>query len=262
MFRTPTASVPKFCLIAGLLATALALSTESALAAVQAAQLQRIQQAYDIGELDSLEQLSRELGAQREPDAATRLAAGLADYRLASAAQRDAKREAARIEAAIARAEKTLAFFNEAAGAALPAEQQAEGLALLASVWGLHIGMSPVQGMVLGPKAAAAVQKAVKLAPQNPRVELARGIQLMFMPPMFGGDRQEALRAFERVATLIPAAEASAANWGLADAWIWRGLAQDGLKQPGEARAAFQQALRVAPENRWAQHLLAQAAKP
>jgi tetratricopeptide (TPR) repeat protein len=219
----------------------------------------RIKSAADRADIDGLEQVVRELDAQRVKDGATLLAASVADYRIATVAQRDRKHDAARIDAAIERAESRLTTLTDrdASSPDAPSPRlRAEGLALLASVWGLHIRMHPVQGPFLGLKASRALAQAHAMAPNDPRVRLAQGLHALHVPPVFGGDLQQALVTFEQVATLIPVEQASAVNWGLDDAWLWRGFTLRALKRPADARAAFQQALAIAPDNEWARALV------
>lgn len=246
-------------LITSLLAAALAFGCA---ATVRAAPLDdaysRIKVAADRGDLDALESVVKQLDASGSKDEATLLAASVADYRIASVGQRDKDLHGARIDAAIRRAESRLTALTDldasTQGAPSP-RVRAEGLALLASVWGLHIGMHPLQGPFLGPKASSALVRAQTLAPNDARVVLAQGLHSMHVPTLFGGDVEQALAHFDRVVTLIPAEQASAVNWGLDDAWLWRGVALRKLHRSAEARVAFQQALAVAPDNGWARSL-------
>jgi len=48
-----------------------------------------------------------------------------------------------------------------------------------------------------GPRAAAALETAKKLNPENPRVYLLEGQDLYFTPEQFGGDKAEAKKKFE-----------------------------------------------------------------
>ena len=52
----------------------------------------------------------------------------------------------------------------------------AESYALLSSCYGQKIGMSPWKGMILGIKSGNAIDKAVELSPDNPRVWLIKAI--------------------------------------------------------------------------------------
>lgn len=51
--------------------------------------------------------------------------------------------------------------------------------------------------MTYGPAAAAALEKAKKLNPENPRVYLLEGQDKYFTPEQFGGSKQEAKKLFE-----------------------------------------------------------------
>jgi hypothetical protein len=72
-----------------------------------------------------------------------------------------------------------------------------------------------------GPIAAAALETAKKLNPENPRVYLLEGQDLYFTPEQFGGDKAEAKKRFEtaisKFTTFKPASSLDP-NWGLGQA--------------------------------------------
>jgi tetratricopeptide (TPR) repeat protein len=133
----------------------------------------------------------------------------------------------------------------------------AETYALRSSVLGQLIN-NPLRGMTLGPRSSSAMDRALELAPRNPRVWLLRGIGAMFTPAMFGGgvDKAEeylrkaiALFADDRPAPPLPA-------WGHAEAYVWLGQALHRQKRIDDARAAYAKALELQPENGWVRQVL------
>ena len=76
--------------------------------------------------------------------------------------------------------------------------QSPEANALLSSVYGMKIGLSPMKGMFLGGKSADAAAKGIKLAPENPFTNYVKGSYLFYTPSMFGGDTKESLTYLEK----------------------------------------------------------------
>jgi hypothetical protein len=64
--------------------------------------------------------------------------------------------------------------------------------ALLSSLYGTKISLHPEQGMTLGQKSGAAMERAVSLDPKNPRAWYLRGVSAMYTPPLFGGGLERA----------------------------------------------------------------------
>ena len=69
-----------------------------------------------------------------------------------------------------------------------------------------------------GPIAAAALETAKKLNPENPRVYLLEGQDLFYTPEQFGGDKQEAKKRFETAISKFATYKPESAihpGWGL-----------------------------------------------
>lgn len=136
----------------------------------------------------------------------------------------------------------------------------ADALALLSSVMGLQIGLSnnPLAGMTLGPKSANILDRAKELEPRNPRVWLISGMSAMFTPKMFGGGTDKAEQDLRKAITLFDADRAVAPNpaWGRADAYIWLGQALQKEEKPADAKAAYEKALEIQPDNQWVRRVL------
>jgi tetratricopeptide (TPR) repeat protein len=134
----------------------------------------------------------------------------------------------------------------------------AEGHALLSGVYGLKIAHSPISGMFLGPRSSSAADRAMSLAPENPRVLIARGVGKFNTPSMFGGDVKEAERclrlAIDRLAAEPPDKPFPA--WGRFDAHVWLGQALAKRGDVAGARAAYAKALEVAPQSGWVRYVL------
>ena len=84
-----------------------------------------------------------------------------------------------------------------------------------------------------------------------------KGIGAVNTPPMFGGDKDEAIEAFDKAIIAFSNDEYSSYHWGYAEAYTWRGLL---MQQRGETKKAvtdWNEALKVDPDYGWAKSLLA-----
>jgi tetratricopeptide (TPR) repeat protein len=139
----------------------------------------------------------------------------------------------------------------------------AEGHALLGGVLGAKIAKSPIKGILLGPRSSAAVDQAMELEPDNPRVLLANGTGKFNTPAMFGGSDREAetllRKALERFAA--EPADKPWPNWGRVDVHAWLGQVLVKRGDKAGALAEYEKALALAPKSGWIQYMLMPAAK-
>lgn len=128
-------------------------------------------------------------------------------------------------------------------------------LTLLAQVYGMQIGVSPMKGMTLGRKQHALIERAVAIDPDNAHALLVKGISDYNTPSMFGGNKSDALGTLDRA---IKAFESTPdAEWGVAEAWVWRALTLDAMERRGDAIEALNTALTLEPDYAWARFILA-----
>ena len=95
------------------------------------------------------------------------------------------------------------------------------------------------------------LDKALKLAPKNPRVVLIDALNDYERPRALGGDRQQACTKFERAAQLFdasPQAKAEPPSWGAADAYLYVGRCLNDSGDVLGARNALERALIIAPD--------------
>ena len=128
-----------------------------------------------------------------------------------------------------------------------------ENYALIAQVIGLRISLNPESAMTLGERAEAALKKAVDVGPNNPRVELIRGINALYTPTEFGGGTVKARAFLSRAIELFPADRPPAPlpTWGLGEAYGWLGVLNVREKNFDAARVAYAHALEVEPNYAW-----------
>ena len=141
-----------------------------------------------------------------------------------------------------------------------------ETFALQSSVLGQIIARSrnPITAMTLGMKSTEAMNRAVDEGGKNPRVWLLRGIGAIFTPSMWGGGLDKAAQHLEKsvsyFATDNPRKPLPA--WGRAEAYIWLGQVYSKQGKTDAARGAYESAVKLEPDNGWAQALLNGRAQP
>ena len=128
----------------------------------------------------------------------------------------------------------------------------AEAYALRGTVIGDRIG-GALSGMLLGPKASKSLERAYELAPENPRVALQRGVGFYFTPKTFGGGIEKAQQELTRAQELYveEPAEQPWPNWGKVDVFAWLGLILVDSGMIDEAKAMYEEGLRLEPDHAW-----------
>jgi tetratricopeptide (TPR) repeat protein len=136
--------------------------------------------------------------------------------------------------------------------------KSAEAFALLSGVYGAKIAHSPMRGILLGPRSNGAIENAVTLAPDNPRVLLSKGIGKFNTPAMFGGSDTEAESLIRRALGAFDTEPIDKAwpNWGRFDAHAWLGQILANRGDKGGARAEYEKALAIAPKSGWVRYVL------
>jgi tetratricopeptide (TPR) repeat protein len=134
-------------------------------------------------------------------------------------------------------------------------DASADAFALRGAVIGQMIGTSrnPLTPMRLGPKSSSLMDRALTVGPSNPRVWLLRGISAYHTPSMWGGGLEKAAEYLDKALALFADDHPSvpAPSWGYTDAYIWRGQVYRKQGKLDEARRAYEQALKLAPQHQW-----------
>ena len=137
----------------------------------------------------------------------------------------------------------------------------AEALALQAACLALQSHLDPWRSPIAAPLSLARIDKALKLAPDNPRVLLLGARAAAERPALFGGDSQQAFALLQRAVAAFERQRGPAGGlpqWGAADAFT--DLARDylGLGDALAARNVLERALLVAPDFGQARRLMAE----
>ena len=206
-----------------------------------------INRAYYASDVASLEEIREELN---EEDANDAYLAAYIDWRLAGIHMSFTDEDAA--DAVLERAQLTLESLVE------QAPDSAESWALLSTIYGMRIGIRPMtRGMSMGRKADGAIERALRLEPENPRVLVIYAIGKLNTPALWGGGHDRAMEALDKALASLAANGSGRYTWGEADAYIWRGIAEQQQGNLEQAAANFDAALDAVPSYGWAEHLRA-----
>jgi tetratricopeptide (TPR) repeat protein len=212
----------------------------------------QIREATDEGSIDSLKQARAQAkqatGGERE--ALAHYYAALANFRMINQLPEDDEEQREQV------IKDAVSHLKRATDAA---PKMADAWALLSGCYGQMMGMNPMQGMSLGPKANEAMKKAKKHEPNNPRVWIIDGTSDFYTPSMFGGDKEQALKKFKKAARLAEkesVRDPLMPDWGHAEAYTWIGVTHMNAERYTEARAAFKKALDLNPDFGWVKHVL------
>ena len=135
----------------------------------------------------------------------------------------------------------------------------AEAHALHATCYGGSARFYILRAAGRGSSANKALQRALQLGPDNPRVVLQVAESLIFRPAIFGGNKEKAMERLKAAAELFPqwqAPDPEAPVWGEAETWLFIARLHRDAGDTDRARAAFKKALTVAPDYRLAQEEL------
>jgi len=121
-----------------------------------------------------------------------------------------------------------------------------EAKALLSSVYGMTMGLSPIKAMYLGSKSSSAAKAGIKLAPDNAFTNYVMGSYLYHTPSMFGGDAEGSLAYFEK-SKAIYEKEGRTQSWEYMNLMAFLGQVYHNQKEYVKAKAIYTTALEIAP---------------
>ncbi|MEM6317634.1 MAG: tetratricopeptide repeat protein [Bacteroidota bacterium] len=121
-----------------------------------------------------------------------------------------------------------------------------EANALMSSIYGMKIGLSPMKGMFLGSKSSAAAEKGVTLDPENAFTNYVKGNYLFYTPSMFGGDVEESITFLKKAQQLFEQT-GTTQTWEYLATMAVLGQAYHSEEKYDEAIATYETALAVAP---------------
>lgn len=113
---------------------------------------------------------------------------------------------------------------------------------LLGTLCGQIIPADPLAGIQHGKCAKEEIEKAIQLDPKSALAWVSSGVGKYYLPAMFGGGVDPAMRDFQKAVALNPK---------LAEAWMWVGLAHRKANRNAGARTALKKAMTLNPDRIW-----------
>lgn len=118
----------------------------------------------------------------------------------------------------------------------------AQEMALLAGLWGYRASRgSMLQTIRAGRRAAAMLEGARSIDPDEPYLLLVEGQSLLFRPALFGGDDQAALALFQRLRAQMDEAAPPGISPVEVDVWIWYAMKEMGHPEAETVRETLLQ---------------------
>jgi tetratricopeptide (TPR) repeat protein len=133
----------------------------------------------------------------------------------------------------------------------------AEPYALQSAAYGVKMGYSPMQGMILGSKSNNLVEKAKRLDPNSALAWKVYSNAKFFTPEMWGGNLDEAIVGYEKAIQLYESKpETLKNNWMYLDTMAFLGQAL--LKKGDRVKAidTYEKALKAEPNFGWVKYKL------
>lgn len=134
-------------------------------------------------------------------------------------------------------------------------------LAYKGSFIGFRIGTNKFKALTLGNESISYINRAYKLDSQNVQAILDKGNLLYHMPGMFGGDKKEAVRLYEKAVLRMEKHQNLKQNWLYLNVLTTIARHYEEEKQWQKAVQIYKKILQQEPEFSWVKHALYPAAK-
>jgi tetratricopeptide (TPR) repeat protein len=211
----------------------------------------RVEYGYFTEDTRTLEGLAAPPTGEEAKEGMRSYYAALAGYRLALL---DSEKDKTKARSAAEECVGSVDRAQEATPAAVPAES----LALQGACLELLAQLSPLRAPLAGTKSKSQIQKALKLAPRNPRVLLLDAIVASDRAAK-GAERDLTLGKLKKAIVALEGERQEVVHapaWGLADAYTYLGRMYLDRGETVAARDALEHALLAAPEFQQARRLM------
>jgi len=132
----------------------------------------------------------------------------------------------------------------------------ATALAYKGSFTGFRIGISKFKAISLGPESNASIEKALIIDPDNVQAIVDKGNSLYHTPKFFGGDKKEALKQFQKAASLLERNAGTKNNWFYLNVLTLIAKANEHTGNYKQALHTYDKILAFEPDYQWVKNEL------
>lgn len=126
-----------------------------------------------------------------------------------------------------------------------------ESFALYATLLGFEIALNQEKAMALAFKSNGYLAKALEMAPENPRINLLKGISILFTPEQFGGGADNAMEFLNKSVNLFEKEiikDPIKPSWGKEEAYTFLAMAHKQKSEYDKAKEFLKKALETNPK--------------
>jgi tetratricopeptide (TPR) repeat protein len=124
--------------------------------------------------------------------------------------------------------------------------------AMMGAAIAMEMGRTPAKAIYLGPRSTYYLDKALSLDPNNAAAWVEKGNMRYHAPGVFGGDKAEAVKCFQKAVTLFEAnASLRQSNWLYLHALTWLGRSCEAVGDRNQALATYRRIVALEPRFEW-----------
>ncbi len=119
-----------------------------------------------------------------------------------------------------------------------------------------EIGVSSYKAVYLGRKSVAFIDKSLALDPENIQGNIEKGNSLYYCPPVFGGNKKDAIKYYIRAVNSFEKQGLVVNNWMYINTMTALGQAYEATNQIQKAKTCYEKIIRIFPNFMWVEEEL------
>lgn len=131
------------------------------------------------------------------------------------------------------------------------APKNATAYSFRGSYYGFKIGISKFKAITLGSESIANVDKALEIDPNNVQALVDRANTLYHAPKLFGGDKVQAVKYFQKAIRVMELTGTVHNNWMYMNTMIQLAKVYENINQNNNAAKIYEKILSIEPDYKW-----------
>ncbi len=127
------------------------------------------------------------------------------------------------------------------------APQNAEAINYKGAFMSYQIALSKLKAITLGKSSSKHIHKAYKLSPNNVQILFDKGNALFYPPKIFGGNKKEALKYFQKAIAILEKNKNTEQNWVYMKLLLLEARCYEEIDQAIKAKKLYQKILKIEP---------------